>query len=56
MQHRQLLNQINVLLSAIVNGIEENVVNEAVIFLGQYIDGHIKYEENIWRIITIRKN
>lgn len=44
-QHRQLFNQINILLSAIVNRLEPKVVDEAITFLGQYIDGHLKYEE-----------
>ena len=44
-QHKQLLNQINIMLSAIVNDLEDAVIDQAIDFLKEYIDGHLKYEE-----------
>lgn len=44
-QHKELLNQMNILMSAIINRMEINVTENAMKFLGQYIEGHLKYEE-----------
>lgn len=45
LQHKQLFNQINVLLSTIINKLEPKTVDDTVAFLGQYINGHLRYEE-----------
>ena len=44
-QHKQLLNQINILLDVIFNEKDISVIKETVMFLDQYISGHLKYEE-----------
>lgn len=44
-QHKELLNQMNVLMSAIINHMELDVIENAMKFLGVYIEGHLKYEE-----------
>lgn len=45
LQHRQLLNQVNVVLSELVNIIEPESVKKAVDFLSSYTETHLKYEE-----------
>ena len=44
-QHRQLLNQVNIVLSELINRIEPAAVKRAVDFLSEYINSHLKYEE-----------
>lgn len=44
-QHKELFNQMNILMSAIINHMELNVIENAMKFLGEYIEGHLKYEE-----------
>lgn len=45
LQHKRLFNQINVLLSSIVNYLDPKIVDDAIAFLGDYIDSHLKFEE-----------
>jgi len=44
-QHQKLLNELNVLLSNLFAGSSDKIINEAVSFLSEYIDGHLAYEE-----------
>jgi hemerythrin len=44
-QHKELFNQMNILMSAIINHMELGVTENAMKFLGNYIEGHLKYEE-----------
>jgi hemerythrin len=44
-QHKELFNQMNILMSAIVNHMELGVTENAMDFLGKYIESHLKYEE-----------
>ena len=45
-QHKQLFNQINILLSAIIIQVDEETVDDAISFLGKYINNHLTYEED----------
>lgn len=44
-QHKELLNQINILLDAVFNEKDISIVKETVNFLENYIHGHLEYEE-----------
>ncbi len=45
MQHKKLLHQVNILLSAVVNNSENEIISEAINFLDSYITDHLMYEE-----------
>jgi len=44
-QHKKLLNQINLLLEAIIEEKSISIVKETISFLDSYISDHLKYEE-----------
>lgn len=44
-QHKQLLNEVNVLLSSLISDSSDNTIDEAVSFLSEYISTHLAYEE-----------
>lgn len=44
-QHKELLNQVNVLLDVIFEHKDSSAIQETVDFLDKYINGHLKYEE-----------
>ncbi len=44
-QHKQLLNQLNVLLEATIERKNKETIDETVVFLSKYIEDHLKYEE-----------
>lgn len=44
-QHKRLLHQVNILLSAVINNYEEKTILEAINFLDSYITEHLMYEE-----------
>jgi hemerythrin len=45
LQHKQLLNQVNVVLSELLNKLDNDTVKKAVDFLSNYIETHLKFEE-----------
>ena len=45
-QHKELFNKINELLDAMINDNAEDVVEDMVHFFKQYMEGHLRYEEN----------
>ncbi|MFA5934829.1 MAG: hemerythrin family protein [Candidatus Paceibacterota bacterium] len=45
MQHKRLLHQVNILLSAVVNNSGDEIITEAIDFLDSYINEHLMYEE-----------
>jgi len=44
-QHKKLLRKINELLGAVSEGKGSEVIEDAINFLGDYIEEHLKYEE-----------
>lgn len=45
-QHQELFNKINELLDAMINEGAEDIVEDMVHFFKQYMEGHLRYEEN----------
>ncbi|PID52257.1 MAG: hypothetical protein CR972_03160 [Candidatus Moraniibacteriota bacterium] len=45
-QHKELFKKINELLDVIINDNAEDVVEDMVHFFKQYVEGHLRYEEN----------
>lgn len=46
LQHQELFDKINELLSAMINGTAEDEVEDMVHFFKQYMEEHLRYEEN----------
>src|ERR1035437_3012954 len=44
-QHQRLLGEVNNLLSYVVSGKDEKIVDDSVAFLDEYITDHLAYEE-----------
>lgn len=45
-QHKRLLNQLNVLLRVVFERKNKEIIREAVAFLSEYIESHLRYEED----------
>lgn len=46
LQHRELLNQLNVILCGLYTGVDHKIVEKSILFLNDWIEAHKVYEEN----------